>query len=326
MRRPGAVILSALLATGCSSGGASGGGGGTVVTPTPTPSSSPSPTPTPSASYTKFAALTGDQTFLATCNSMEVNFDPPAIAPVFAPGNGIDIAYQASSRTWDLTGYGVNLSFGPADLDSSAPEGNQYYAHTITVPGSAERFRIHSATAGGSPIEYFRLLSIVDGLRAYSCVTGVSTKPTDVPAGVTINYSKTAVSGAAYRTVRFATTVYSLNANSTATISVNLATGKVTTTIRLVGVQVDPAGSSAPVDLGTITNVASIDAPTAGYYGHESIDWSSSTWRSTFAQLGGRFFGPQGAETGAMLTYKAEPLTGGADERLTVSATIIGIR
>jgi hypothetical protein len=324
MPRIWAALSSAILLTACSGGGGSSSGGGTVVTPTPspgTPTPSPSASSTPTPSYTKFAELTGDRSFTSACGRLDAG-SPPVVAPASLPTAGLSFAYVSATQTWTVIGDGVNLSFGPTDVDPATPAGGQFYLK----PGvsGTDRLRIQlPGITGVGPMEYARIASVTTNVfgtsRTYSCVIGVPTLVTDVPAATTVTY-RAALGGTGYRTppAGGATTTFSLG-KSTVALDANRVTGKVIAVINLIGT---PTGGGADVDFGTVTGTADIDPATGGYYG---TSWTSPTLTVIFGAFSGRFFGPQGLESEFALSLVIDA-PGAAPFQLRTVSTVVAIR
>lgn len=323
-----AVVYGALMLASCSGGGSDGGG--VTVTPTGTPTGTSTPTPTPSASssptpapsYTKYADLTGDRSFASTCAPLTTSSSPVVAGAATLPGQGLIMAFNSAASTWSISGDGVNLLFGPADADPATPSGGQFYLKTGT--GGTDRLRIQQGGVGGvGPTEYARIVNVVTNVigqaRNYTCIIGVPTVVTDVPAATTVSY-RAGFGGSGYVSSpgTGATTVYSLG-KSVVSIEGNRVTGKVTLTLRLIGT---PPGGGADVELGTVTGTADVDATTGGYYG---TTWTSSTLTVSFGQFSGRFFGPQRLETEAVISLTADA---GGPTPFTVRTvgSVIGIR
>lgn len=310
------ALGGAMLLAACSGGGGGGGSGsGTVITPTPTTST---PTPTPSFSYTKFADLTGDQNFASSCTAITIA-TTPVVYPATAPDAGSTIAYAAGPQTWTVAGDGLVLTFTPAERDTTLPA--QVIGYNKPAPGN-ERLRIATVGIGTTPAEYFRTVTLnaapPGGPRNYSCVIGVKTQTADVPVGTNFSFNAR-ISGFLFRGVPGSPLVqYSIN-NSIVGFDVNLATSKIAISIRLIGSPL-PAGSGADVDFGTVTGTADIDPATGGYY---ASSFASTSMTVPFAQLSGRFYGPQGKEAGYVMTLLADRPDG---SRLYLSGPGVALR
>lgn len=264
-----AALFGAAVVGACSGGGSSGnGGGGTVVTPSPSPSggTSPSPSPSPAPSYTKFADLTGDQSFASLCTAFGFG-SPPALNPATLPDNGLSFAYSASAQTWSVSGNGLALTFTPAERDMAAPA--TLLSYNKPTGSSVERLRISSLGIGSTPIEYLRQVNLIanqPGTRVYnsSCIIGVKTLVTDRPSTTSVTFPNTRLTGYLFRTTPGTPndTQFGLN-NTTVGLDVNVTTGEVRLVIRLIGTPL-PTGSGPDVDFGTFTANADIDPATGG--------------------------------------------------------------
>lgn len=324
MTRTVAVLSGAILLAACSGGGGGSSGGGTVVTPTPTPTAtfSPSPTPAPGPSYTKFADLAGDQNFASVCTAIRIS-SPPVLSPTSLPDQGLAFSYMAGAQNWGVTGDGVALTFTAAERDTTLPATVLGYNKTTSTP--TERLRIATVGIGTTPAEYFRTATVTANApgnpgRNYTCIIGVKTLVTDVPAGTNFNFPNSRIAGFLLRTPPGggANTQYNMN-NTTVGFDVNLSTGEVKIVLHLIGSPL-PSGSGADVDFGTVTGTADIDATTGAYYG---TTWTSTDMTVPFAQVGGRFFGPQGKESGYALTLLADKPDGA---RLYISGSGVALR
>lgn len=329
MMRGYAVIPGAVMLAACSGGGSGSGSIGTVtptptatITPTPTPVASPSPTPTP-ASYTKYAELSGDRMMTSSCTSMVNNQSPPIVNPATLGDHGLSFAYAAGVQSWTVAGDGLNLVFGPADVDPTTPTGAQFYLKTSA--SGTDRLRIQvPGLVGVGPLEYARVVSVMTNLigqaRTYHCIVGVPTLVTDVPAATSVTY-RAAYGGSGYVTPAGggATNPYSLG-RTAVTLDANRITGKVTLSLHLIGTQ---ASGGAEVDFGTVTGTADIDPTTGAYYGST---WTSPTLNVVFGQFSGRFYGPQGLETEVAVSLVVDAPAGTPPFSLRASGTVVGIR
>ena len=320
-----AALFGAAVLGACSGGGSSGNGsGGTVVTPSPSPSGggSPSPSPSPGPSYTKFADLTGDQSFASLCTSFGIG-SPPTLYPATLPDNGFSFAYAASAQSWSVSGNGLALTFTPAERDMAAPATTIAYNKTTSSP--VERLRISTVGVGSTPAEYLRMVILIANEpgapgRNSSCVIGVKTLLTDVPAATTVTFPMARLGGYLFRTAPGSAGNTQLGTNnSTVALDVNLATGDVRLVIRLIGTPL-PTGSGPDIDLGTFTANAEIDPATGGWYG---TDFTSADMEPRFAQVSGRFYGPQGKESGFAMTLFAQKPDGSI---LSLSGTGLALR
>jgi hypothetical protein len=322
-----AVGAAGLVLAGC------GGDGGSsppisVIpggpSPTPTPSSSPTATPTPSASYQTYAQLTGNQSFQTACAALNFsNGNPPAPQPATNFGDGLTLAYTAATDSYTISGDGLSLSYAPAQLDPAAPAGVRGYLRTEN--GFTQRFSIGTPAPGGVALDYVRAFSL-RALRngqtlQYQCVFGVPTRLTDPPDATTVTFTRVGINGAAYvAPVGGGLQTYALTA-STATLSVNVATGEATTVLRLVGTLQTASGpASTTTELGTFTGVGDFDDTRPSFYG----PLTSTDRDSQFSFFGGWFFGPQGREAAFSTQILAVDRTTGA--RMSVLANVFAAR
>lgn len=318
-----------------SCGGGSGGGSGvtviTGVTPTPTPTSSPAPT------YQTYAQLTGDQVFKTGCAALRFDFSPPQAPPVTPFGQGLTLAYAAGSQSYTVSadagaatvGFGSNpRTYGPAERDAAVTTSASY---ARTTNGFLERLSIGSNSAGGASPDYVRGFSLRVPLFGntgvnppaiqYSCIFGVPTRLDDEPRGsAVVTFTRTGLNGTAIvYPPSGAPESYSI-ARSQVSFSVDLATYRVTTSVRVIGNLVTAAGTSATdVELGTYAGAVTIDE--SGFY-NGLLTSSDRTVR--FASWGGWFFGPQGAEGAYSLGITSlDPVTG---RQLSLIANALALR
>ncbi|WP_137862603.1 MULTISPECIES: hypothetical protein [unclassified Sphingomonas] len=269
--------------------------------------------------YTKFADQTGDQSFTSGC----VRVAPPNSSTVGFPDTGLAFGYTASTQSWGVTGDGLSLSFGPADIDTSAPAGYPFYAKP-GIGSFIDRLRIQTAgIVGIGPLEYARVVSVITNAtgssRTYTCLIGAPTLVTDLPTTPTVTYNAAYGGGATRTILGGATSTLSLG-KSGVTLGADLLTGQVTATIHLIGT---PA-SGPDIDLGTVTGTANIDPATGGYYGWT---WSSPTLSGITGQFSGRFYGPQGKETEFVLALEATSASTSPAYTLRIaSGSVVGIR
>lgn len=326
MGRWGLAAVAALAVAGCGGGGGSGGSSVPVVagsTPAPTPS--PTATATPGPTYSTYAQLAGNQTFQSACASLNLSGgSPPPPNPATGFGDGLLLNYTAASDSYAITNDGLNLSFGPADVDPAAPVGVRSYVRT-EPSGFRQRFTIGTPAPGGVGADYVRGLFLTTqrfgATLQYQCVFGVPTLLTDRPTESSVSFARFNVGGSAYVTpASGAQQVYSL-ANSVVTLNVNLTTGEVRTTLRLIGNLAGPGGlSPTTTELGTFTGTAGFDATRQSYYGQ----LTSTDRQSQFSYFGGWFFGPQGREAGfAMEILAADPAT---NARMSVLVNVTAAR
>jgi hypothetical protein len=174
------AIIATLVLAACSGGGDNPGAGNVVSpvpAPTPAPSPSPSPTPSPTPTYLTYDALTGDQSFPST----------DCVATVGAFGSQ-NIEYTAASQTYSVYGGDVKfyqVTFGPADVDTTVPDAVRAYARA-NPKGGTDRFVIRRPAVAGVPLDYVRLAEIsvirptLSVREGGFCTFGVQTLPTDL--------------------------------------------------------------------------------------------------------------------------------------------------
>lgn len=293
-------------------GGNGGGGGGTPT---------PSPTPTP-VSYTKFADLTGTQTFSTTCAGQQFDGGSSFLVGGTPFGEGATIVSDRSGPSYDITSDGTGLppfsvSFTQADRDTSRSfeSYNRVSANNFT-----ERFVTFPPAVNSVELEYTRFGQVIaetsGGFVNLFCAYGVPTELSDVPA-TTKSYSQSRF----YGTVTIIENAgsgpassYSIS-SSTATASANPTTGEVRITMDLKGRLNTPSGPSTVVtDLGTFTGVDTIDG-TVQRFGGTLVDQRNFV-SGTF---GGWFFGPQGGTLASSFTINSRR---DDDSDLVVSAVV----
>ena len=308
------IALAALGACGGGSGGGSvtTGSGGTVAV---TPAAPPAPPP---PTYVKYAAQTGNQTYQSTCaanGSNGADFASPY-------GQGPALVYTASTDSYLVSGPGLNVSFGPADVDTTASAGTKVYRRVVN--GLTERLSIVPPRVQGTALEYVASFSVAARATSgaflnYACLTGVPTVETDLPAGSNIPFARVAVSGVAYVTEGSSILSYSLNQGSTGTLAANATNGTVTTTIDLSGLLLGPTGTSGtPVSFGTHIGSGTIDPPSRTVGG----SFTATAGPQSANNFNGWAFGPQAAEGGLMFTMSR---TEGA-KRIRIIGSIVAFR
>ena len=332
MRRVLMATGGALILAACGEGG-SGTGSVAVVsgastatsaptatptptsTPTPSPTLTSSPTPTPSSSYTRYTALTGDQSFQTACASVVLGSGLPTPQPAVPFGESLALGYTAASASWNVKGDGVALAF-PGSSAVAAPAGQTIYE--VAVSGSTQRLAISQPVASGTTLGYTRVLSLradrPAGTTQYSCVFGVPSLPTDLPSAA-VTYARVSVAGTAYMLDRNGgLQSYALTA-STGTVSYDPSTRMVTVKMHLFGsLQGGSTTATTSTDLGIYTGSASVDATRVRFAG--ALD--SADRVNSFSSFSGAFFG--GVEAGsAFETLSTDASTG---NRVTVVGTI----
>lgn len=309
------TIALVWLLVGCGSGG-DGGAGGAPVTPV-SPPSPPAPT------YKKYAELTGDQAFKSACSSLVLGVVPFMPRGLTAFENGLNLSYTGSNNTYAVSGDGVTSTYGPGELDPTAPMGTQRY--TRVVNGFTERFLIAQPSVNGINLDYMRVFTLLTqasssapSVVSYTCIFGVPTQPGDAPAGSNIPFVRVALNGAAYIAENGVNQSYSLT-GSTATFAANVTNGAITITLQLVGVLQTPTGpSGGSVSLGEYRGTGGIGESQRTFAG--SMNDVTSATPTMVGNFGGWFFGPKGAESGTVLVMTGtQPGTG---RRMTVTGTI----
>lgn len=314
MKRIASLALIGALAA-CGDGGG-GGAGSTVATapapapaPVPTPTATPAPAPTATpASYTPFAQLAGDQNFKTACAALSYDFSPPLAVPVAPFGSGPTLGYTAATQTYVVTQDARNgglfgpqpRSYGPDDRDAAGSSAS-VASYARTTNGFQERLTIGSnAAAGASPV-YVRGFSLRVPLNGaattnppaaqYICLFGVPTRTDDLPA-TGFAYTRGGLNGIATNYPPSGAPESYAVTQSQVAVGVDIASRRITTTIRLAGALVTAAGTApTTVDLGTYIGTATIDP--GGYY---SGQLSSPDRQIRDASFGGWFFGPQASE------------------------------
>lgn len=270
--------------------------------------------------YPKFADLTGDRSFVSSCAKQILNTMPPTYGAATLPDQGLAFAYTDATQVWAVTGDGLGLSFGPANVDTSLPSGFQAWAKP-GIGSFTDRLRYQTVgIVGIGPFEYMRTAQVITNASGasttYNCIIGVPTEVSDVPATSLVTY-QAVYGGSGYRTITGGATSPFPLGRSTVALQADLLTGTVTTTIHFIGT---PA-SGPDVDLGTVTGTAAIDPLTGAYYG---TSWSSADMTGVTGQFSGRFYGPQGKETAFVLTLAANSAAASPAYTLRTAATVIG--
>ncbi len=246
---------------------------------------------------------------------------PPAPRVATGFGGGLNVAFASGAATYTITGDGLTPRvFGPADIDPAAPAGSIRYLKTVN--GAPERFSIPTPSISGVPLEYTRAVTLsVTQIRPlqYLCVTGVPTRVGDTPAGSNIPFARVGFTGTAYRQEGGSQRTYSLS-TSVATFAANLTNGTVTVMIDLIGVEQTPGGPvGGPIAIGTINATLDIDTSQPTYFGLLNRTTGTTLISGT---MGGWFFGPQGAETGAAMSAVVDEQT----RRTTIVGNLVGFQ
>lgn len=274
-------------------------------TPTPSPTPTPTGTPTPSPfTYTKFAALTGTQTFATACAGTE-----GTNRPLFGPtpfGNAITLQSNRDPVTYTVTSSGINadydtlnLSFAQADRKAGTPTGIEVY-EKAAAGGNIDRLTTLSpAVRAGATLEYTRFAQLETRTAAYPvnlyCVYGVPTQPGDkqtATAETTTSYffgNITTIASSGTGVVR----TYDIPF-STSRFTLNPTTGAITIGLAIKGRLIENGVTSGTItEFGTFTATGTV-ADTAQAFDVQLLD-SNSAARGRAA---GWFFGPQRREVG----------------------------
>ncbi|CAN5661568.1 hypothetical protein BH11PSE6_BH11PSE6_21660 [soil metagenome] len=326
------ILLALFSGVALSSCGGSGGSSGTstapVVTPAPSPTPTPTPTPTPS-SYTLFDNLVGDQRYAGKC----VGYVPRSTGVPFTAGstrygpNG-PISYAASTQTYSVvTPDNLKETFEPGTLVPGTPAGTKSFLKSTSDDGRPERFSLIRPAPGGIGFDYGRIATIdISGFGRTSavCILGVPTRGTDIPPVPSVTFTRFSVNGEAIDNRSGTLITYSLG-KSSATMTVDLTTGTLTTTLHLIG-----SSGASDIDLGSFTTTAFLNPDTAGFFG------SMGGPPAGFVTIGGTplggpieggFFGPQGREFGYTIEMSEEKVVmGRSDTVLRLIGTVVGAR
>ena len=334
------ILLALFSGVALSSCGGSGGSSGTspapVVTTAPSPAPTPTPTPTPS-SYTLFDNLTGDQRYTAGC----VGYVPRSTGVPFTTGstrygpNG-PISFAALTQTYTVfTPNNVKETFEPDTLVSGTPAGTKSFLKATSYDGRPERFSLIRPAPGGTGFDYGRIATIdISGSATPSagtfirtsavCILGVPTRGTDIPPVPSVTFTRFSVNGEAIDNRSGTLITYSLG-KSSATMTVDLTTGTLTTTLHLIG-----SSGASDVDLGSFTTTAFLNPDTAGFFGSMGGQPPGGVIIGVTPLGGpieGGFFGPQGREFGYTIQMSEEKVVmGRSDTVLSLIGTVVGAR
>ncbi len=332
-KRTIAMLVAASMLGSC--GGGDGGGAAAPPTTSPSPAPSPSPSSSPSSvSYPTYAQLTGDQTFRTACAALRFDSTPYQSIPATPFGNGVTLSYSAASDGHAIASdgqipIGAGLTFTAADRDPNAPATVRGYRRTVN--GFVETLSLGVLTPGGATPDYVRgfgFRASVNGEPRQgapavqgSCIFGVPTLVSDPPQATQVVFTRIGINGAGYVTGGSgAPEAYSL-APSTATLSVDLVGGRVTTTVRLVGILQTASGPAASTtDLGTYSGTVGIDP--RGFYAGSLERTDAGVLRA--ATFGGWFFGPQAREAAFAISLAGQ--AGTTARELTAIVNVIALR
>ena len=314
-------IALALSLTAC------GGDKGSSPPPpdNPPPTGTPTPTPPP-ISYTKFADLTGNQSFDSACAG-SFNANEPLLSSGFGsyPDSyaSLNIDYVAATQTYTVEGgtdVQFSYSFGPGDLDANSSASSILY-RKVDENGFTTRFGIGARSLGGAMPEYVRTARLFarpsSSVSDLYCVFGVPTQLNDALPATTISYASFALTGNMFVRSGDLAGQYDLG-ESTVTMTANPTNGEIRTRMTLIGRRFEQGGlSQTRTPLGVYLGEASIDGSQASFVGGVFGD-DRAVGASNF---GGWFFGPSGKEAGYAFALTAfTPDT--SDEMLATGAVI----
>ncbi|WP_066719394.1 transferrin-binding protein-like solute binding protein [Sphingomonas pituitosa] len=337
------VILGSAAAAAALASCSGGGNSSSTPTPTPTPTSSPTPTPSPTPTYTAFplAAATEFNTLNATTN---YTGDPATGAVTL----GVTATETFTNRvklaaTTDLTN-------GTFVMDEAVEESRFTGTNVVTTaaPTVTEFVYRSVSTATGAAAGNFSQLEVLNniGARTTSTTTGVVTSDSllsqltvlsyanwwrgDSTAGQkrltysiwgypTLSYDMPTTGSATYtarivgRSVSVANSATTLNrVGGTATVTVNFATGLVTTTMNLTTVPTS----------GAETAYVTLNAQGAIPIGQNQFSGSFASGGFVTGTITGAFYGAKGVNIGVV--FGASGTINGADTRIV--GEVVGIK
>lgn len=275
----GAAVPAIVLLSAC--GG--GNGVGSVAS-----------TPAPPPSYTKIADMTGDRTFVT--GGIQYNSIPNvgfANAVTQAYGNGVSVAYSASTDSYKLTAPdGSTVTFDPSNAQPPTPGStSQQWAKTSGT--TRDQFVLSVPSVAGVALSYtvigsWSQIDLTTGRALVRlAVGGAPTLASDMPKTGTATYN-TWVGGLVVASG--VAVPYSLTANSTATFSANFATGGISTSLSLAGTPAS-GGDMTVTSFGTFNGTGTIASGGPGFTG-------TLTGTSANGIFSGMFLGPQASEMG----------------------------
>ncbi|UYY78957.1 transferrin-binding protein-like solute binding protein [Sphingomonas sp. R1] len=306
------------------------GGGSSSSTATPTPTSSPTPTPTPTPTYTAFP-LTAAAEF-NTLNATTSYTGDPATGAVTL---GVTATETLTTRVKLATA--PDVTTGTYVFDEAAEESRFTNTNILVTPvTTALEFSFRSTnTATGALAGNFAQLELLNNTsnkaittatdallgslttvsyanwwrgdsttgqkRLTYSVWGYPTLTYDVPTTGTASYT-TRIVGRAISVANNATTL--TRVGGTATVSVNFATGLVTTTLNLTRVP----------DSGAETAYTTLSAQAAIPIGLNQFNGSFVSGGAATGTIAGSFYGLQGANIGVV--FGASGTINGADTRI----------
>lgn len=316
---------------------ASCGGGSSSPTPTPTASGSATPTPTPTATYTAFPLAaaanfntldattnyTGDDTAgavtlgLTTTETIGARVNLAATADLT---NGIFVIDEGSEES-RFTGTNVTVT--------AAPTVNEFVYRMVStatgaLPGNFSQLEVlNNITAANlettdSLLSKLSVLSYANWWRGDSTtgqkrltysIWGYQTATFDMPLTGTATYNARIV-GRAVGVANNATTINRVG--GTATVTVNFATGLVTTTLNMT--TVPTSGAETPY----VTLNAQGALPISG----NQFTGSFASGSPATGTIAGSFYGSQGVNIG--IVFGALGTINGADTRIV--GELVGLK
>lgn len=326
----GSAAAAAALAS-CS------GGGNSSSTPTPTPTSSPTPTPTPSPTYTAFPLAAAAE--FGTLNaSTNYTGDPATGAVTLAP-----TATETYNTRVKLAAT-TDLTNGTFVIDEAAEESRFTGTNVVTTaaPTVTEFVYRSVSTATGAGAGNFSQLEVLNNIGATTVKTsdsllgalsvlsyanwwrgdsttgqkrlnyaiwGYPTLSYDMPLTGSATYNARIV-GRSIAVANGATTLNRLG--GTATVTVNFATGLVTTTMNLTTV---PATGAETAYL-TLTTQAAIPISQNQFSG------SFTSGSPLTGTITGAFYGSKGVNIGVV--FGGAGTVNGADTRII--GEVVGLK
>lgn len=328
----GAAATAAVLSS-CS------GGGNSSPTPTPTPTSSgtPTPTPTPTASYTAFplAAAAEFNTLNATTSytgdpatgavtlgvtSTETLTNRVKLAATTDLTNGTFVMDEAAEES-RFTGTNVTTTAAPTVTEfvyrsvstaTAAQAGNFSQLEVLNNIGAATVETSDSLLKSLSVLSYanwWRGDSTAGQKRLTYSIWGYTTLGFDMPTTGTASYT-TRIVGRAVSVANSATTLNRLG--GTATVTVNFATGLVSTTLNLTTVPTS----------GAETAYVTLNAQGAIPIGQNQFSGSFASGAPVTGTIAGAFYGAKGVNMG--IVFGASGTINGADTRIV--GEVVGVK
>lgn len=207
----------------------------------------------------------------------------------------VDIAYDAGTRTYTLTGAldpasgaTTSVAFGPAQLQSGSD-----YSYTPSTAGdalSSSSLHLGDALTYSSWGQWNSVITRPNGDKVNDDIYftyGIRTQPSDMPKTGTATYGLT-MYGAGDGVPAF---------GGSGSLSASFGTGSVSVSLSPyesgAGAQYNP--DKTP--FATLTGTGTIDAATSSF--QSSVTGTSSSGGTYTADLSGLFYGPQAAELGA---------------------------